>query len=280
MPCVQCSICARNGIRIELVQGCRHVAMMLRLMIPFKERVVRVQIAPNMKRLFLLFTILFAAISVFAQPDYKSQEVADGDGVPVLIKHLPDWEAVREKAKITGRIEDVGKEFGNAAVLSTFEFDAGSEAVYADYPEGRLLIVEFPTPQGSAAADAAIQGRLAESPGVVYKRIGNYNAFVFGSTDAAAANALLDKIDYGKTVQWLGEDPYFLDRFQRYIALQGRDMVLSTVIFIAGVLGIAALIGVLGGFVYYRFRQQKQAQWHAFSDAGGLTRLNLDELSE
>jgi hypothetical protein len=235
-----------------------------------------------MKRFLLQsLLILLAAAAVFSQSgEYKSQEISDGDGVPVLIKHLPDWESVRDKAKITNRIEDVRRDFGNAAVLSAIEFDAGSEAVYADYPAGRLLIVEYPTPQGSTAADAAIQARLGESPGVIYKRIGNYNAFVFDAADPAAANALLDKIDYGKTVQWLGDDPYFLQRFERYIAMQSRDMVISTVLFIAGVLGMSALIGLAGGFVYYRFRQQKQAQWHRFSDAGGLTRLNLDELSE
>jgi hypothetical protein len=254
------------------------------MMIPFKERVIPVQIAPTMKVLSLLFSLFLAAVSVFAQTDpgeYKSQEVSDDPiPVPVLIKHLPDWETKRDQAKITNRIEDVRQDFGNAAVLSAFEFDPGSEAVYADYDEGRLLIVEFPTPQGSTYADAAIQPKLAESPGVIYKRIGNYNAFVFNATDADAAGALLDKIDYGKTVQWLGEDPYFLQRFERYIAMQGRDMVITTVLFIAGVLLSAALIGVGAGFVYYRFRQQEQAKWHAYSDAGGLTRLNLDGLSE
>ena len=40
------------------------------------------------------------------------------------------------------------------------------------------------------------------------------------------------------------------------------------------------LIGILAGFIYFRFREQERAQWQRFSDAGGLTRLNLDELSE
>lgn len=236
-----------------------------------------------MKRLSLLFSFLFAAVSVFSQTEgqpYQSQEVSDGDLVPVLIKHLPDWEAVKDKAKITNRVDEVRKEFGSPAVLAEIDLEGGAEAAWADYSEGRLLIVEYPSPQGSSFADAAIQSKLPESPGVVYKRIGNYNAFVFNVADPAAANALLDRIDYGKTVQWLGDDPYFLQRFERYIAMQGRDMVISTVLFIAGVLGTAALIGIFGGFVYFRYRQQKQAQWHRFSDAGGLTRLNLDNLSE
>lgn len=236
-----------------------------------------------MKTFPLLLSLLLAAVSVFPQTqatEHKSQEVSDVDGIPVLIKHLPDWESKKDTAKITDRLEVVRADLGEPAILSAFELDPGSEAVYADYPEGKLLIIEFPTPQGSSAADAAINGALGGSPGVIYRRIGNYNAFVFGSTDPAAANALLDKIDYGKKVQWLGEDPYFLDRFERYIAMQGRDMVISTVLFIAGVLGTAAMIGLAAGFVYFRFRQHEQAKWRAYSDAGGLTRLNLDELSE
>lgn len=236
-----------------------------------------------MKRLFLqlvfTFVVLFASIPVFSQGDYRSLEVSDGDLIPVLIKHLPDWESKKDQAKITNRIDEVRKEFGSPAVLSEIDLDGGAEAAYANYGEGRLLLIEYPTPQGSSSADAAIQAKLAESPGVVYKRIGNYNAFVFYA-DPAAANALLDKIDYGKTVQWLGDDPYFLQRFERYIASTGRDMVVSTVLFIAGVLLFAALIGVAAGFVYYRFRENERAQWRRFSDAGGLTRLNLDELSE
>lgn len=254
------------------------------MMIPFKERVIPVQIAPNMKRLSLLFCFLIATVSVFAQTnsgDYKSQEVSDVDGTtPVLIMNLPDWESVKGQAKITNKIGDVRASFGDPAALAGIDLDGGAEAAYADYPAGRLLLIEYPTPQASTAADALIQAALPNSPGVIYKRIGNYNAFVFNASDPDAANALLEKIDYGKTVQWLGEDPYFLQRFERYIATQGRDMVITTVLFIAGILLSAALIGILAGFIYYRFREQERAQWHRFSDAGGLTRLNLDELSE
>ena len=231
----------------------------------------------------LLAAILFASVHIAAQANpggYKSQEVADGDGVPVLIKNLPDEESVRGRAKITDRIDDLRAEFGNPAVLRGIELAGGAEAAYANYDEGRLLLIEYPTPQGSTAADSAILATLPESPGVVYRRIGNYNALVFDAASNEAANALLSKISYGKTVQWLGEDPYFMQRFERYIAMTGRDMVISTILFIVGVLFTAALIGVAAGFVYFRFRQLEQAKWHTFSDAGGLTRLNLDELSE
>ncbi|HQU93715.1 MAG TPA: hypothetical protein PLK77_15535, partial [Pyrinomonadaceae bacterium] len=73
-----------------------------------------------MKKLSLQILLLFAvSISVFAQsPGYKSQEISEADGVPVLLKHLPDWESVKGQAKITNSIDEVRTEFGNPAVLS------------------------------------------------------------------------------------------------------------------------------------------------------------------
>jgi ABC-type transporter Mla subunit MlaD len=58
------------------------------------------------------------------------------------------------------------------------------------------------------------------------------------------------------------------------------DIMISTVLWILLVLGSALLTGVVAGYIFYRFRDQKRATRTAFSDAGGLTRLNLDGLSE
>ena len=38
--------------------------------------------------------------------------------------------------------------------------------------------------------------------------------------------------------------------------------------------------GLAAGIVFYQFRERERRRWSKFSDAGGLTRLNLDELSE
>ena len=229
---------------------------------------------------FLLLLIASFASAQGSNPGYKSQEVSETDGVPILIKHLPDWEKVRNQTLLTGSMVDVRKELGDIPVIRGVELGGGAEAAIAPYGEGRLLLIEYPTPQGSIAADAAIQAGLGETPNAVYRRIGNYNAIVLESSDPDAANALLDKISYGKTVQWLGEDPYFLQKFERYVANTGRDVAISTVFFILGIFATAILIGVGTGYAYFRFREQERGQRTAFSDAGGLTRLNLDELSD
>lgn len=236
-----------------------------------------------MRNVLSLIFILSAGVSVSSQTErqpYQSQEVSEVDGVPVLIKHLPDWESVRGQAKITDSIDELRKEFGNPTVLAGVDLDGGAEAAYASYGEGKLLLIEHPTPQGAVAADTAIQSGLQETPGVVYKRIGNYSAMIFGVSDPVAAEALLGTIEYGKKVQWLGEDPFLLQKFERYIATTGRDVALSTVFFILGIFTTAILLGVACGYFFFRFREQERANRTAYSDAGGLTRLNLDELSD
>lgn len=228
-------------------------------------------------RIALLVSAVFAFAGA-SNAQFKSQEVSEVDGLPVIVKHLPEWEKVRDRVKVTNSVADLRNELGAQPVLDVIELSGGAEAATAVYPEGKLLLIEFPTPQGSSEADAAIQAKLTEN--VLYRRIGNYNAFVFESNDPAAAGALLDQIKYEKSVQWLGEDPFFLQKFERYVAMTGRDVAISTVLFILAIFGTTILLGVATGFIYFRFREKQKIGRTAFSDAGGLTRLNLDELSE
>src|SRR5690606_28542324 len=122
---------------------------------------------------------------------------------------LPNWESVRSTAKVTDKIADVKQQVAHP-VVDAIELTGGAEAATAVYPEGTLLLVEFPTPQGSIETDKTIIQKLGGSNDVLYRRIGNYNALFFPTGDAAAANALLDQIKYQKSVQWLGEDPFLL----------------------------------------------------------------------
>ena len=226
----------------------------------------------------LVIAGLFGALTTHAQT--KSQEVSEADGVPVLLKHLPDYEVVRSEAHFTADKNSLKGAVGDP-IIDVLEFWPGTEAVTAVYPEGRLVIVEYTTPQSSVEMDTRIQQHLAatQTP-IVYRRIGNYNAFVIGAQDATAANALLDKVRYEKVVQWLGEDPHILKKLERYMLLTSRDIVVSTVLVIVFGLGGALLAGIAAGFIFFRVRDQRRAQRAAFSDAGGLTRLNLDGLSE
>jgi hypothetical protein len=58
--------------------------------------------------------------------------------------------------------------------------------------------------------------------------------------------------------------------------LTTADLFLSTVMII--VIGICLSIfgGIIAGYIFYYAREHKRAQFATFSDAGGMTRLNLD----
>jgi len=229
-----------------------------------------------------LVCVLFLSVGgAFAQ--FKSQEVSDEDGIPVLVKNLPDWENARNRATITNKTDDLRAALGARPVLDLIDFAGGTEAVAAPYESGKLLIIEYSTPQASIEADNLFKQRLAELPDAtptLYRRIGNYNAFVFDVADEAKANALLDQVKYDKTVQWLGEDPFYQQKAERFFAIRTADIFLSTALLISGVIGLAVFTGIGVGLVYFRMREHERATRSAFSDAGGMTRLNLDELSE
>lgn len=241
---------------------------------------------------FIVFMFIFfgwfasiANIPVHGQAatSAKSQEVSEIDGLPVLVKHLPDFEKVRNSAVFTQNVIDLKRAIGDRAVLDLIEFTPGTEAVTASYPEGKLLIVEYTNPQASGEADRKFVQALTENPGsppTVYRRIGNYSAFVFDAPENLAAGSLLDQVKYEKTVQWLGEDPYLLQRLERYFVTTTRDIFISTVLWIVSGIGLSIVSGLIAGFIFFRIREQKRATRTAYSDAGGLTRLNLDGLSE
>lgn len=230
----------------------------------------------------LLLSLTAICTSVYSQASPKGLEVSDDDGLPVLVKHLPDWQNVRSSTRFINTSVDLKSAFPDKPVLDLIEFPGGTEAVTASYREGKLLIVEFSNPQGSSSADARIWSYLAATPdaSAVYRRVGNYSIFVFEASDQTAAVALIDQVKYEKSVQWLGEDPFLLQKFERYFITTTKSIFVSTVLWIVGGLGLSIVLGLITGFIFYRFREQQKATRTAYSDAGGLTRLNLDGLSE
>ncbi len=230
-------------------------------------------------RVKVAVTLCLAAVSTFAQdanrPASRSLEVSEVDGIPVLVKHLPDWEAVRPTTVFARSTAELRASLGERPVLDLIDWTAGTEAVTAAYPAGRLLIVEFTSPQGSAEADAKFGSFLAGDGSTAYRRIGNYNAMVMDVSDRAQAEALLDQVRYEKQIQWLGNNPFRISA-ERAFVLTTTDIFMSTVIVIMIGIVVSLIGGVIVGFVYFRFSQKRRAHLTTFSDAGGMTRLNLD----
>ena len=229
---------------------------------------------------FVGCTLSYSALG--QENSYKSQEITEDDGTPVLMKHLPDWESVKDQAVFIQDKNSLKNMVGEHPILHSADISGGTEAVSAKYPAGRLLIIEFTTPQASVAADAEFQKFLASNPdpGTAYRRVGNYSVFVFDTGDPAAADSLIGQVKYEKHVQWLGEDPFLMQKLERYFAMTGRDVVFSTILWILLIFGITLGAGITAGVAYFRYRESQRAGMAAFSDAGGMTRLNLDDLSE
>lgn len=222
--------------------------------------------------------LLFAGIQAAAQQAQKQAEPVE-DKTPAVILHLPELESVRTSAVHARTLAELTQATGERPELSVIDFTAGVEAATAVYPAGRLVIVEFPTPQVSIFEDGKITAAIPSGSATAYRRIGNYSAFVFDATDTAAANALLDQVKYQKYVQWLGEQPDIPTKAERDFTITTAGVFLSTFFAIMIGIGLACVFGLLCGILYFRYRERERARMPTFSDAGGMVRLNLDGLT-
>ena len=208
----------------------------------------------------------------------------NGEGdIPVLVKHLPNWEAAQRDVVYAVSQAALLSSIPNQPILKELTFEGGTEAVIARYGQSQLVIVEFTTPQFSVENDQRIWTRISElkSQGqpapIAYRRVGNYSVFVFNAPDEKTANALVDQVRYEQVVQWLGDDPHMAERLTRYFR-QTSAGVLFAVLKSSGLsLLICFGAGTLFGALLFRRRRARQAAF--YSDAGGVTRLNLDELT-
>lgn len=211
----------------------------------------------------------------------QSQEISEVEGIPVLLKHLPDWKNKQKEAVFIVNENELITALGNRSILSEVYFVGGTEAVTANYPQGKLLIVEYMTPQASSDTDKKVTEKLSQiDETIFYRRIGNYNVFLFDGNDESAANSLFDQIKYQKTVQWLGTNPHLYRQAERMIVGTLSGVFVSTVLAILLGIGFSIVIGFFVGLLYFRYTDKRRRAWEAYSDAGGMTRLNLDHLTE
>jgi hypothetical protein len=215
-----------------------------------------------------------------------ADRIDNGEGaVPVLLKHLPDWENARTKAVYFVSLQPLKRLAGNQAVLDAVSFEGGTEAVAADYESSQMVIVEFTTPQLAGDNDRRIVAKIQElwkqgqpAP-TAYRRVGNYSVFVFNAPNEQTANQLIDQVKYEQVVQWLGENPNWLKEAQR----RYTETTLGVFVGVVKASGVAAVLcfgigGFFGALLFARRRAQQKTAG-AFSDAGGMMRLNLDEMT-
>ena len=216
-----------------------------------------------------------------------SATLDNGEGdIPVLVKHLPDPENALKNVIFLNSIPDLRGMPFLSPVFEVVKTDGNADAVISPWYGGsRVVIVEYHTPQLATENDQRIVARihelwkLGQPAPTAYRRVGNYSVFVFDAPDEQTAKQLIDQVQYEQVVQWLGENPNILKEAQRRYV----NTTLGVLIAVLKASGYAAVLclgigGLIGGLLFsYRRSQQKAAT--AFSDAGGMLRLNLDELS-
>jgi hypothetical protein len=204
--------------------------------------------------------------------------------IPALVRHLPEWQTAQDSAIYAVDAAGLQAAAGHEPLLADINFEGGTEAVTAPYGQSRLAIVEFDTPQIAAAADARMKTRIEElrasgqTVPTGYRRVGNYSVFVFGG-DEGTATQLINQVHYEKSVQWLGQNPRLFELAQKRYTETTANVIVS--VLEASGLSLIICLGVGGAFgaVIFRRRRAQQARATAYSDAGGMVRLNLDKMS-
>ncbi|HWS85530.1 MAG TPA: hypothetical protein VN282_00940 [Pyrinomonadaceae bacterium] len=240
--------------------------------------------ASKLKKLLCALSLLAAcAVWALAQAPPEGREPR---GVPVLVMHLPDWEKKgADGYAYATSLPELQKAVGDQPALDAFDFDSSVEAATAKYEGGRLVIVEFATPQHSVDADKAIKQRIEELKAAgrpvpsLYSRVGNYSVFVFDAPDFAAAEKLASQVKYEKDVRWLGRNPHAEEIATRAYTSTMGGVILTTLV----TTGLAILLclgvgGAIGGLVFLHRRSQRDAQ-EVYTDAGGMVRLNIEDLN-
>jgi hypothetical protein len=237
-------------------------------------------------RLFLKITVLVSLLFTVADTSRSQSTPATSneDDVRVLIKHLPPPEEAQKNAIYLHSFANLEKLGLQHPVLWAVQSGGDADAALGTYGPSKVLIIEFHTPQLASDNDQRIIARIHElwklgqpAPSA-YRRVGNYSVFVFDAPDEQTAKQLIDQVKYEQVVQWLGENPNILKEAEK----QYVNKTLGVLVAVVKASGYALVLclglgGLIGGLLFsYRRSQQKAV---AYSDAGGMLRLNLDEMT-
>ncbi|HEU4766648.1 MAG TPA: hypothetical protein VFS77_04715 [Pyrinomonadaceae bacterium] len=225
-----------------------------------------------------------ATLNTAAGDIAKSLDKGEAD-IPVLIKHLPNPDEAQKNAIFLHSFANLDKLGLQHGVLTAIDSRGNADAALASYGPSKVLVVEFNTPQLAKENDDRIIARIQElwklgqpAP-TAYRREGNYSVFVFDAPDDRTAKQLIDQVKYEQVVSWLGENPNILKQAQRHY-INTTLGVLVAVLKASGYALVACLgLGGLFGALLFTYRRNQQKDVAAYSDAGGMLRLNLDDLT-
>jgi hypothetical protein len=201
------------------------------------------------------------------------------------VKHLPNWEENQKRAVFLNRFSSLQYLAPNQTVLSVLDSGGDADATFVDTSSGKVLVVEYHTPQLAKDNDERIIAKihdlwkLGQPAPIGYRRVGNYSVFVFDAPDDATAKQLIDQVKYEQVVQWLGDNPNILKEAERRY-VETTLGVFIAVLKASGFALVACLgLGGLFGALLFSRRRSRQTALEAYSDAGGMLRLNIDEMT-
>ena len=237
------------------------------------------------KAIFLtIFLTVATAVSAGAQGLPKEADNSETE-VPALLQHLPNPDEAQKSATFLHSFKNLDDLQLNQGVLTAIDSSGDADAAMASYGPSKVLIVEFHTPQLAKENDERIIARIhdlwksGEPAPTAYRRVGNYSVFVFNAPDEASAKQLIDQVKYEQVVQWLGENPNILKQAEREYV----NTTLGVLVAVLKASGYALLacvgLGGLAGALLFSHRRSQHSDVAAYSDAGGMLRLNLDELT-
>ncbi|MGI8897247.1 MAG: DUF6599 family protein, partial [Pyrinomonadaceae bacterium] len=185
--------------------------------------------------------------------------------IPVLVKHLPRWEEAQGSVVYLAGFRSLRAVLQDQPLLDSVSSEGDADAVVANYGPIQFIIVEYNTPQLAGDNDRSIVAKIEElrtqgqSVPSGYRRVGNYSVFVFNAPNEQAAKELIDQVEYEQVVQWLGDNPYMLEKAQREY-YQTTAGVLVAVVKASGLSLLLCLAagGFLGTLLFSRRRAQQR----------------------
>jgi hypothetical protein len=210
--------------------------------------------------------------------------------IPVLIRHLPaDGLVPGTERFIAGPLalaRSLGAQDPNDVLMLSSD---AVEAALAEYGSGggtsKLLVVEYHTPQLAATAHQQVRDYFQGLPEDerarrILKREGNYIIEAFDVRNHEAMQSIVDRVEYTPVIHWLKKNPLEdLQQFQSEPEVSLIDFYLAAFGFIGLSLVTALTGGVLLGTCMFLWRRWRQRRWPGYSDAGGMVRLNLDNIA-
>ncbi|MFN7927287.1 MAG: DUF6599 family protein [Blastocatellia bacterium] len=215
---------------------------------------------------------------------------------PLLPTYLPEQNKIADSEKYLIGPEALAQLPALINLKEAIDFTGGTHAATAEYNHGggkmSIILVEFQSPQFATDGLAKIQQHFnALSPEErkkrLVRRVGNYAVEAVNVVDTKAAEELLGQIKYMARVHWEGKglsaiplqfrppDPVSLQE-----AVQTGQFIVAAFYWI-GILVLGTIFtGIFAGGGYFYWRRAQRRKWgqdDLFSDAGGMTRLNLED---